>query len=292
MDHYIFLAIGLAVIVIGAMLLTDGAVALAERLGMPEFIVGLTVVAVGTSMPELSVSVMSAVKGNSDMAIGNVVGSNIFNIYVILGLCAMLSPIVFSQTNIRRDIPLCIFASLMLGMFTLGGEVHPDWDNRITRLEGAIMLATYISMIWVTLRAEKRRRAESDYLAVTTDKPMPVWRLSAYIVVGLAALIFGGDMCVDNASQIARRLGVSESVIAITLVAGSNIANILLILGTSSVITPLDLKGVALSDVWLSILGSFLLLASAVWIGRNRLTRVEGGVFVAIYVAYIATLLS
>ncbi len=320
MDHYIFLAIGLAVIVIGAMLLTDGAVALAERLGMPEFIVGLTVVAVGTSMPELSVSVMSAVKGNSDMAIGNVVGSNIFNIYVILGLCAMLSPIVFSQTNIRRDIPLCIFASLMLGMFTLGGEVHPDWDNRITRLEGAIMLATYISMIWVALRAEKRRRAESDYLAVTTDKPMPVWRLSAYIVVGLAALIFGGDMCVDNASQIARRLGVSESVIAITLVAGgtslpelassvaavlkrrpslalgnvlgSNIANILLILGTSSVITPLDLKGVALSDVWLSILGSFLLLASAVWIGRNRLTLVEGGVFVAIYVAYIATLLS
>ncbi len=133
---------------------------------------------------------------------------------------------------------------------------------------------------------------------------MPVWRLSAYIVVGLAALIFGGDMCVDNASQIARRLGVRESVIAITLVAGgtslpelassvaavlkrrpslalgnvlgSNIANILLILGTSSVITPLDLKGVALSDVWLSILGSFLLLASAVWIGRNRLTRVEG----------------
>ena len=312
MDHYIFLAIGLAVIVIGAMLLTDGAVALAERLGMPEFIVGLTVVAVGTSMPELSVSVMSAVKGNSDMAIGNVVGSNIFNIYVILGLCAMLSPIVFSQNQISRDIPL--------GMFTLGGEVHPDWDNRITRLEGAIMLATYISMIWVALRAEKRRRAESDYLAVTTDKPMPVWRLSAYIVVGLAALIFGGDMCVDNASQIARRLGVSESVIAITLVAGgtslpelassvaavlkrrpslalgnvlgSNIANILLILGTSSVITPLDLKGVALSDVWLSILGSFLLLASAVWIGRNRLTRVEGGVFVAIYVAYIATLLS
>lgn len=124
MDHYIFLAIGLAVIVIGAMLLTDGAVALAERLGMPEFIVGLTVVAVGTSMPELSVSVMSAVKGNSDMAIGNVVGSNIFNIYVILGLCAMLSPIVFSQTNIRRDIPLCIFASLMLGMFTLGPLVR------------------------------------------------------------------------------------------------------------------------------------------------------------------------
>ena len=158
MDHYIFLAIGLAVIVIGAMLLTDGAVALAERLGMPEFIVGLTVVAVGTSMPELSVSVMSAVKGNSDMAIGNVVGSNIFNIYVILGLCAMLSPIVFSQTNIRRDIPLCIFASLMLGMFTLGGEVHPDWDNRITRLEGAIMLATYISMIWVALRAEAPAR--------------------------------------------------------------------------------------------------------------------------------------
>lgn len=318
--EYLLLALGLAIIVVGAMILTDGSVALAERFGMPEFIIGLTVVAVGTSMPELSVSVLSAIKGNSDMAIGNVVGSNIFNIFVILGVCAIISPIIFSRTNIRRDIPLCIAASLMLGVFTISESVHPHWSSSITRAEGIVMLVCYVGMIWYSLREESRcRDKESDYLKAD-DKPRKPLAVSlVFVVAGLAALIFGGDMCVRNASEIARSLGVSESVIAITIVAGgtslpelassvaavlkhrpslalgnvlgSNIANILLILGISSVIQPLELKGVTMSDIWFSIIGSILLLVSAVAIGRNKMTRVEGALMLLIYAVYIATLL-
>ncbi len=318
--EYLLLALGLAIIVVGAMILTDGSVALAERFGMPEFIIGLTVVAVGTSMPELSVSVLSAVKGNSDMAIGNVVGSNIFNIFVILGVCAMISPIIFSRTNIRRDIPLCIAASLMLGLFTLGESVHPHWSSSITRAEGAVMLACYVGTIWYSLHVAKRCRDDkSDYLKPTEKPHKPLAVSLVYVVAGLAALIFGGEMCVDNASEIARSLGVSESVIAITIVAGgtslpelassvaavlkhrpslalgnvlgSNIANILLILGVSSVIRPLELKGVTVNDIWFCIIGSILLLVSAVAIGRNKMTRAEGAVMLLIYAAYIASLL-
>ncbi len=318
--EYLLLAVGLIVIVVGAMILTDGSVALAERFGMPEFIIGLTVVAVGTSMPELSVSVLSAIKGNSDMAIGNVVGSNIFNIFVILGICAMIAPIIFSATNIRRDIPLCIAASLMLGLFTLGESVHPHWSSSITRLEGVVMLVCYAAMIWYSMHAESRHRdKESDYLKTDDKQRKPLWLSIVFVVAGLAALIFGGDMCVRNASAIARSLGVGESVIAITIVAGgtslpelassiaavvkhrpslalgnvlgSNMANILLVLGMSATIRPLELKGVTISDIWFMVIGSILLLVTAVSIGRNKMTRVEGAVMLTIYVLYIASLL-
>lgn len=318
--EYLLLALGLITIVVGAMILTDGSVALAERFGMPEFIIGLTVVAVGTSMPELSVSVLSAIGGNSDMAIGNVVGSNIFNTFVILGVCAMIAPIIFSPTNIRRDIPLCIAASLMLGLFTIGGSAHPHWSNSITRTEGVVMLICYVATIWYSLHVERRSRdRESDYLKTEVKRRKPLWLSVLFVAVGLAALIFGGDMCVRNASAIARSLGVSESVIAITIVAGgtslpelassiaavikrrpslalgnvlgSNMANILLILGVSATIRPLELKGVTMSDIWFSVIGSILLLVTAVAIGRNKMTRVEGAAMLAIYVAYIATLL-
>ncbi|MDE6139391.1 MAG: calcium/sodium antiporter [Alistipes sp.] len=318
--EYLLLALGLTIIVIGAMILTDGSVALAERFGMPEFIIGLTVVAVGTSMPELSVSVLSAIKGNSDMAIGNVVGSNIFNTFVILGVCAMIAPIVFSRTNIRRDIPLCIAASLMLGIFTLGETVHPHWSSSISRIEGIAMLVCYAGMIWYSLHVESRcRDKESDYLKTSGKRRTPLWQSILFVVAGLAALIFGGDMCVRNASAIARSLGVSESVIAITIVAGgtslpelassvaavvkhrpslalgnvlgSNMANILLVLGASATVRPLELKGVTMSDIWFSVIGSILLLVSAVAIGRNKMTRIEGVLMLSIYIVYIATLL-
>ncbi|MDE6861712.1 MAG: calcium/sodium antiporter [Alistipes sp.] len=318
--EYLLLALGLTIIVIGAMVLTDGSVALAERFGMPEFIIGLTVVAVGTSMPELSVSVLSAIMGNSDMAIGNVVGSNIFNTFVILGVCAMIAPIVFSRTNIRRDIPLCIAASLMLGIFTLGETVHPRWSSSISRIEGITMLVCYAGMIWYSLHVESRcRDKESDYLKTSGKRRTPLWQSILFVVAGLAALIFGGDMCVRNASAIARSLGISESVIAITIVAGgtslpelassvaavvkhrpslalgnvlgSNMANILLVLGASATVRPLELKGVTMSDIWFSVIGSILLLVSAVAIGRNKMTRIEGVLMLSIYIVYIATLL-
>ena len=147
--EYLIVVAALAMIIVGAMLLTDGSVALAKRLRVPEFIVGLTVVAVGTSMPELTISMISALGGHGDMAIGNVVGSNTFNIFMILGICAIFMPISFSKSNIRRDIPICIAATLALVGVTLTG-------GSITRLEGIVLLLGYIAMVIFTIRADRK----------------------------------------------------------------------------------------------------------------------------------------
>lgn len=306
MDYLILIA-SLVFIIVGAMLLTDGSVAVARRFRVPEFVVGLTIVAVGTSMPELTVSTVSAINGHGDMAIGNVVGSNIFNVFMTLGVCALFSPIIFTRTNIRRDIPMCIIASLMLTVMTL-------LDGDITRMEGIILLVSYVAMIWFTIRAEKRGASNEE-----VSSNMPAWRIPVWILLGLAGLIFGGDMFVESASSIARQWGVSEATIAITLVAGgtsmpelasslvsifkgspslalgnvlgSNIANILLILGVSSTVTPLTMGGVAMSDIYVALLAAVLIMISALIIGRDKLTRFEGLIFVACYVGYVYTLL-
>ena len=306
---YIILVISLAIIIVGAMLLTDGSVAVARRFRVPEFVVGLTIMAVGTSMPELTVSFMSAINGHGEMAIGNVVGSNIFNVFAILGVCALFSPIVFTRTNVRRDIPMCIIATLMLTVMTLIG-------GNISHLEGAILLISYVAMIIYMIRAEK-----SEAVAVVEESApaMPTWRIPVWIVLGLAGLIFGGDIFVESASNIARAWGVSEATIAITLVAGgtsmpelasslvsilkgktslalgnvlgSNIANILLILGLCGSTTPLTMGGVAMTDIYVALAAAGFIMLSALVIGRDKLTRFEGAVFVACYVGYVYTLL-
>lgn len=306
---YIILVISLAIIIVGAMLLTDGSVAVARRFRVPEFVVGLTIMAVGTSMPELTVSFMSAINGHGEMAIGNVVGSNIFNVFAILGVCALFSPIVFTRTNVRRDIPLCIIASLMFTAMTLIG-------GNISHIEGAILLISYVAMIIYMIRVEKKAVAP----VVEESAPaMPTWRIPVWIVLGLAGLIFGGDIFVESASNIARAWGVSEATIAITLVAGgtsmpelasslvsilkgktslalgnvlgSNIANILLILGLCGSTTPLTMGGVAMTDIYVALAAAGFIMLSALVIGRDKLTRFEGAVFVACYVGYVYTLL-
>lgn len=306
---YIILVISLAIIIVGAMLLTDGSVAVARRFRVPEFVVGLTIMAVGTSMPELTVSFMSAINGHGEMAIGNVVGSNIFNVFAILGVCALFSPIVFTRTNVRRDIPLCIIASLMFTAMTLIG-------GNISHIEGAILLISYVAMIIYMIRVEKR---EAVAVVEESAPAMPAWRIPIWIVLGLAGLIFGGDIFVESASNIARAWGVSEATIAITLVAGgtsmpelasslvsilkgktslalgnvlgSNIANILLILGLCGSTTPLTMGGVAMTDIYVALAAAGFIMLSALVIGRDKLTRFEGAVFVACYVGYVYTLL-
>lgn len=311
---YITLIISFVFIIVGAMILTDGSVALAKRFKVPEFIVGLTIVAVGTSMPELTVSFVSALMGKGDMAIGNVVGSNTCNILFILGVCAIASPVVFTKSNIRRDIPICIVATLALLGVTL-------LNQDITRLEGILLLIGYIIMITLSIRADKKALAANpgSEEQSSEQKPMPVWRIPIWIIGGLAGLIYGGDLFVESASAIAREWGVSEAVIAITLVAGgtsmpelasslvsifkgktslalgnvlgSNIANILLILGTCATVTPLSMGGVTMSDVYITVAATFILMLSAIIIGRDKLTRFEGVVFVACYAAYVYTLI-
>ena len=308
--EYLILIASLALIIVGAMLLTDGSTALAARFRVPEFIVGLTIVAVGTSMPELTVSTISALNGESAMAIGNVVGSNIFNTLAILGVCAVFSPIVFTKTNIRRDIPICIIATTALLIVTL---IHKD----ISRLEGILLLLGYIAMIVMMIRAEKRVQLATPTPAVSSEntKPMPAWRIPVWIILGLCGLIFGGDLFIDSASAIALAWGVPKSTIAITLVAGgtslpelasslvaifkgraslalgnvlgSNIANILLILGVCGSITPLSMGDVTPIDIYVVLAAATLVMISALVIGRDKMTRFEGLIFVACYVAYI-----
>lgn len=313
---YLFLILGLVVLTVGAELLTKGCVGMAARFRVPEFIVGLTVMAVGTSMPEFTVSAMSALKGSTDMAIGNVTGSNIFNTLIILGICALVRPMVFTKENIRRDIPICIGASMLLVLFAL------YVGQGISRWQGAIMLALYVAVIWYSIRSAKKDTPDLD--AGTDDgqssqTSMGWGSVIIYIIVGLAGLIYGGNTCLESATAIARAWGVSEAVIAITIVAagtslpelasslsaiangklslalgnviGSNVANILLILGASGLIKPLTLGDISPLDIWMVLGSAVLLLISALAIGQRRITRVEGALYLAIYVGYVVLLM-
>jgi len=315
MDILLLLA-GLGLILAGANYLTDGAAAVAQRLRVPEFIIGLTIVAVGTSTPELVVSVLSAIGGQSDMAIGNVVGSNLFNGLVILGVCALIRPLPLTAANIRRDIPFGLAAALLLLLFASDPLAHPGAEGRIGRIEGIVMLLLYVALIGYSIRTAPRP-APADGAADATKRN--VWLPAAMIVGGLAGLIFGGELFLDRATAIARQLGVSESVIAITLVAGgtslpelasaivsiakgktemalgnvigSNIANILLILGASATIRPLTMGGITTGDMAMVALGALLPFVSAFTFRRRAIDRPEGAIYLAIYAAYIGYLL-
>ena len=317
----LLLLVGLGLILGGANFLTDGSAAVAQRFRVPEFIIGLTIVAVGTSMPELVVSVLSAAAGNSDVAIGNVVGSNIFNVFVILGICALIRPLVLTKENIRRDIPFGMAASLVLLAVTSDRLVCAGATDRIGRPDGIVMLALYIGMPGAA-GGTKTPASEAGAIvkngvkqAEGTKKPMALWLAGVMIAGGLAGLIFGGEMFLKSATAIARTLGISESVIAITLVAGgtslpelassvvsllkgkaemalgnvigSNIANILLILGISATIHPLTMGGITLTDILVVVLSSLLLFMAAFTFRSKKLDRWEGAIFLAIYIAYI-----
>lgn len=315
---YILLIVGLVLLTYGANLLTKGCVGMAARFRVPEFIVGLTVMAVGTSMPELTVSTLSAINGNSDMAIGNVTGSNIFNTLIILGICAMIRPMVFTKENIRRDIPICIAASALLLVMAL----YIGTPEGVGRVEGIILFLLYIAFVLYSIRSAKKDAPDAE--AGTddgkqTEATMGWGKILFFIVVGLAGLIYGGNLCLDSATAIARAWGVSEAIIAITIVAagtslpelassvaaiangklslalgniiGSNVANILLILGLCGSIKPLTMGGITPLDMWMVVGSAVLLLLSALALGQRRITRLEGVLYLAIYVAYVVLLM-
>ena len=311
--NILLLIVGLGLILAGANFLTDGSAALAQRFQVPEFIIGLTVVAVGTSTPELVVSVLSAIGGQSDVAIGNVVGSNIFNVFVILGVCALIRPVPLTAGNIRRDIPFGVLVSLLLLALAQDSLLYKGAADRIGRLDGAAMLALYILLMWYTIR--KTKRPEATAPTEGSKAPMAAWLTAVMIVGGLAGLVFGGEMFLRSATSIARSLGVRESVIAITLVAGgtslpelasslvslfkgkaemalgnvigSNIANILLILGVSATIHPLSMGGITVWDLLMVLLSSVVVFLAAFTFKRKAIDRWEGALFVAIYAVYI-----
>ena len=324
----LLLLIGLALILAGANFLTDGSAALAQRFRVPEFIIGLTIVAVGTSTPELVVSVLSALAGKSDVAIGNVVGSNIFNVFLILGICALIRPLPLTAGNIRRDIPFGVATSLLLLFLAMDSWYSAGAVDRIGRLDGVLMLVVYVLLMLYTIRATGRTAIPEPAAAAgaasgpdsdAASRPMAGWLMALMIVGGLAGLIFGGELFLDNATALARRMGVSDSLIAITLVAGgtslpelassivslvkgksdmalgnvigSNIANILLILGLSASIHPLTMGGITVVDLLVVLLSSVLLFLAAFTFRRRAVDRWEGVLFLLIYAAYIAYLI-
>ncbi len=314
----LYLLLGLALILGGANFLTDGSAAVAKRFRVPEFIIGLTVIAVGTSTPELVVSVLSAIAGKTDVAIGNVVGSNIFNVFVIVGICALIRPLPLTSGNIRRDIPFGMIGALLLLFVACDRMLGLGDADRIGRAEGIGMFVLYILLMWYTVR-HTERPAKEEYPS-DEKPPMRLWLAIVMIVGGLGALIGGGELFLDGATRIARSLGVSESVIAITLVAGgtslpelassvvsllkgraemalgnvlgSNIANILLILGLSATIRPLSLGSITIVDVSMVVLSAAVLFVAAFTFRRKAVDRTEGAIFLAIYIAYLAYLLS
>ena len=303
---WILLIIGCTLLTVGATWLTNGSAAIAKRLNVSEYVIGMTIVAIGTSLPELTVSTASTLAGSSDIAIGNVVGSNIFNVFLILGLCSLFKPILLTKSNIRRDIPICVAVSLLFGALV--------WNGTLSRIEGVIMLLLYIAVLWYSFKGDKQE--ESSEEESDNEVESFSWlRSGGMVALGLGGLIYGANLTLDSAIEIARSLGVSEAVIAITILAGgtslpelaasltamfkghsalalgnvlgSNVANILLILGTCSTITPLGMGGITMVDVAMAVAAGVVVLISALIVGHRRIMWCEGVVYLLCYGAYI-----
>lgn len=314
----LILLAGLALVIIGADLLVDGASAIARKAGLGEFLIGMTIVGIGTSMPELVVSFTGALKGSADIAIGNVVGSNIFNVFLILGLTALVSPVAISPENKRRDIPVNIIVTLLLILFgmshTLLGLGESD---TISAWMGMVFLVLFVLYMLMSFKTGKTDATEDSAVGESASEKK-IWLAILMVLGGLGGLIFGGDIFVDSACEIARSAGLSEKFVAITILAcgtslpelvtcvvaaakkkgalalgniiGSNVSNILLILGTSALVCPLSFANIKAVDLGAVALGSIALLTSA-WTGRNnRIGRGDGVSFLLMFAAYMAYL--
>lgn len=303
---------GLVLVILGADWLTKGASGLARRFNISELVIGLTIVALGTSLPELVISVSSAIKGNPGIAVGNVIGSNIFNGMLILGIAALITPIRFSPKMQSREIPFNLLASVALllvsGSMLVGGAP----GEYITRYGGLLLLC----FLAVFLRYTFSIPSADDDEAV---EQLPVGKIILLILAGLSTLICGGNIFVESATEIARAVGLSEAVIGITIVSagsslpelavsvnaarkgnvgialgnvlGSNILNVFFILGCSAAITPISLDGFSFVDYYVLLASSLLIYIVTRFGGKSVINRFEGGVLVAGYIAYTVYLL-
>ena len=303
--NIVLLVMGIVVVLKGADWLTDGAVNIASRFGVSQMVIGLTIVAMGTSMPELCVSMVSALKGTPDLAVGNVVGSNTLNTLLIVGCSALVAPIMVKRSSVRRDIPFAVLASLLMLIFCL--------DGGIGRLDAALLFILFAVFMFVTVKYGKNEGTETK-----TTEMAPLGKAALLLVVGLVCLILGSNLFVDNASFVASTLGVSDAVISLTIVAGgtslpelatsmvsakkgnsdiaignvigSNVFNILMIIGVTGLVKPMHIKGITSLDL-IVMLASMLLL----WFfcrTTYKVKRWEGAVLAISYIAYIAWLIA
>ena len=300
MLSFVFLVIGFALMIWGADKFVAGASALARKLGVSPLLIGLTIVAFGTSMPELAVSVTAALRGANEIAVGNVVGSNIFNLLMVAGLSAAVCPLVMDKTLIRRDWPLSILAAVLLL-----GAIAPDLT--IARWEGVVLLIIFAFILTHQIRTALQNReqlaaAAAEAEAEEAEAPMSAAMIWVNILLGLACIVIGGQLAVNGATGIARMFGLSETLIGLTIVAarkgqndiamgnviGSNLFNIFLILGVSSVITPIPVQATSIVDCL------FLIAISAVFYlpaRKGKLGRVPGIAMVAMYAVYTVYLI-
>lgn len=309
--NVLFILVGIVLVLWGADRLTDGAVAVAEKMKMPQIVIGLTIVAMGTSMPEFCVSLVSALKGTTDLAVGNIVGSNIFNTLLIVGVSAWVAPMTILKSTVRKDIPFALFASVILLVMCL--------DGNISRLDAGILFVLFLVFMYVTLKGAKTK--DDDTTAKTDSiedhkKPMATWLSIVWIIVGLACLIGGSNLFVEGATKVAEHIGVSEAVIGLTIVAGgtslpelatsvvsarkgnsgiaignvlgSNVFNILAILGVTGVITPMHLQGITMLDLSMMVVSTLL-----VWLfsfTKYKIARWEGIVLTIVFIGYMVVL--
>lgn len=309
----LLLIVGLALVVLGADFLVDGASSIAKKFGVSDFVIGLTIVGMGTSAPEMVVSFIGAIQGNGDIAIGNVIGSNIFNVFMILGATALILPMDITPMHRKKDIPLNIAITLIFIALGMSRTLFGIGDDVLGRLDGAILLMLFAAYIYMCFRFDTANQTESN------EKVIKPTLAAVLIVAGLAGLVFGGRMFVNSATSIAKMLNVSDKLIAITILAGgtsmpelvtcivaafkkkgqlalgnilgSNVFNILLILGGSALIHPLSMAGMSYVDLGALLLSSLVIWASIHTNKKNQLDRADGLLLLILEAAYMTFLI-
>lgn len=316
----VILLLGLILILGGANYLVEGSSSIAKRFGISEFVIGLTIVGIGTSAPEMVVSFLSSLKGNADMAIGNIIGSNIFNTMMILGITALISPLIITKNNLKRDIPLNIGVTVILILMGMSFTFFKIGNSdQLNRLEGAVLLLIFSWYLWRSFKNDSSDPQNPDETEENTgNRNIPISVIM--IAGGLAGLIFGGRLFVDSATAIAKIFGVSDKFIAITVMAagtsmpelatcvvaalkgkgqlalgnilGSNISNILLILGGAALINPLSFAGMTYVDLGAVLISAIFIYLSALLFRKNSLDRVEGVLLLLMEAGYMWYLIS
>lgn len=307
---------GIAIVLWGANQLTEGSVAIAERMRIPQIVIGLTIVAMGTSMPEFCVSLMSALKGTPDLAVGNVVGSNIFNALLIVGLAAVVSPMTILKTTVKKDIPFALVAAVILMMMC--------FDGTIGRIDAAVLFVAFVMFMYMTVKGAQVEQSEMHeetqmVCEALSEKPkMGYIKATIWVVVGLVCLIGGSTLFVNGATDVAAALGISEAVIGLTVVAGgtslpelatsivsarkgnsgiaignvlgSNVFNILFILGATGLVKPMQLEGITLNDLSVMVISMIM-----IWFfsfTKYTIQRWEGAILAVSFIAYTAFLIA
>jgi cation:H+ antiporter len=318
LTQFLLIALGVLLVSFGARWVVDGASSLAKRLNISDLVIGLTVVAFGTSAPELVVSVVAARNGTAEVALGNVIGSNIVNICVILGITAILSPLHIQRNTVWKEIPLSLLGVIVA--FLLAGDVFLDGTAEavISRSDGTVLLCFFA--IYLYYMYEVARQSPAFAAGKLESSPKPVWIAILLTVAGLTGLVFGGQFIVDAAVAVARGFGVSEAVIGLTLVSigtsipelatsivaamrgkadlavgnivGSNIFNVFLILGVSATVAPLPVGNISVVDFGVCILATLMMFIGCLVFTPRVLYRMEGAAMLLLYFVYMGWLLS